>query len=80
MSEREKKAKEIISKIIKVPVDKLGNDDDLVDTHGMDSLARVEIVTELEKAFDILIEDSEAIKLRTVNLCLQLIDRQMAKK
>jgi acyl carrier protein len=80
MNEREKKAKEIISKIIKVPVDKLGNDDDLVDKHGMDSLARVEIVTELEKAFDILIEDAEAIKLRTVNLCLQLIDKQLAKK
>lgn len=80
MNEREKKVKEIVSKIIKVPINQLGNDDDLVDKHGMDSLARVEIVTELEKAFDILIEDAEALKLRTVNLCLQLIDRQMAKK
>ena len=80
MDEREQKVKGIISKIIKVPVDKLENDDDLVDKHGMDSLARVEIVTELEKAFDIMIEDDEAIKLRTVNLCLQLVDKQMSKK
>jgi len=80
MDEREQKVKGIISKIIKVPVDKLENDDDLVDKHGMDSLARVEIVTELEKAFDIMIEDDEAIKLRTVSLCLQLVDKQMSKK
>lgn len=80
MEEREKKVKEIISKIIKVPMDQLGNDDDLVEKHGMDSLARVEIMTELEKEFDILIEDSEAIKLRTVKLCFQLIDKQMSKK
>jgi len=80
MDEREKRVKEIISKIIKVPIDRLGGDDDLVDKHGMDSLARVEIVTELEKAFDILIEDSEAIKLRTVNLCLLLIGKQLPKK
>ena len=80
MDEREKRVKEIIGKIIKVPIGQLGNDDDLVDKHGMDSLARVEILTELEKAFDILIEDSEAIKLRTVNLCLQLIGKQMTKK
>lgn len=80
MDEREKQVKGIVSKIIKVPIDKLGNDDDLVDKHGMDSLARIEIVTELEKAFDIMIEDDEAIKLRTVNLCLQLVDKQMSKK
>ena len=80
MDEQEDKVKEIISKIIKVPKDQLGSDDDLVEKHGMDSLARIEIVTEFEKMFDILIEDSEAMKLRSVNLCLQLIDKQKSKK
>ena len=80
MDEREREVKKIISKIIKVPLDQLGSGDDLVEKHGMDSLARIEIVTELEKAFDILIEDAEAIKLRTVTSCLQLVEKNITKK
>lgn len=80
MDPNEKKVKEIISKIIKVPLDRLGNDDDLVEKHAMDSLARVEIITELEKAFDITIEDSAAMQLRSVNKCLEFVKSQTLKK
>ncbi len=80
MDPREQRIKEIISKIIKVPMDKLGSNDDLVEQYGMDSMSRIEIVTELEKTFDILIEDSEAIKLRSVAKCLELVTREAQKK
>ncbi len=74
MDPYEAKIKTIISKIIKVPVDRIGNEDDLVDKHGMDSLARVEIITELELAFDISIDDKAAMPLRSVNKCREFIE------
>jgi acyl carrier protein len=80
MESLEAKVKEIISKTIKVPVDQLGNDDDLVERHGMDSLARVEIVTDLEREFDVRIEDSVSIQLRSVSKCLEVIRGQSLKK
>lgn len=80
MEPTEKRVKEIISKIIKVPIALLGNDDDLVEKHAMDSLARVEIITELEKGFDITIEDSAAMQLRSVSKCLEFVKGQMLKK
>lgn len=80
MDPMETKVKEIISKIIKIPVDKLANDDDLVEKHGMDSLARVEIMTELEREFDITIDDSVAVQLRSVARCLEIIKAQTLRK
>ena len=80
MDERERKVKEIVSKIIKVPIDAIVRGDDLVDKHAMDSLARVEIVTELEKAFDITIDESLIVRLRTIDQFLELISEQMPKR
>lgn len=80
MDERERKVKEIVSKIIKVPISAIGRSDDLVDKHAMDSLARVEIVTELEKAFDITIDESLIVRLRTIDQFLELISEQMPKR
>lgn len=76
----ETKVKNIISKIIKVPADRLANDDDLVEKHGMDSLARVEVLTDLEREFDITIEDSIAIEMRSVAKCLEIVKAQLLKK
>lgn len=76
----EEKIKQIISKIIKVPVDKLANDDDLVEKHSMDSMARIEILTELEREFDITIDDSVAIQLRSVAKCLEIVKTLALKK
>lgn len=65
--------KQIISRVIKVPVINLFDNDDLVEKYAMDSLARIEIITELEKAFDITIDDSAGLKLRSVSSCLELV-------
>lgn len=73
MDTKEEKVKAIISKIIKVPAKNIQNDDDLVEQHGMDSMARIEIMTELEKAFDVTIDDNESLKLRSVNKCLEVL-------
>ena len=80
MDPYETKIKSIISKIIKVPIDRLGNDDDLVEKHGLDSLARVEIITELEIAFDVSIDDKAAMSLRSVNKCREFIEGAKSQK
>jgi len=80
MEARETRVKQIIAQIIKVKLDELGNNDDLVDKFGMDSMSRIEIVTELEKEFNLTIDDAEAIKLRSVASCLELISRDMPNK
>ncbi len=79
MNTKESKVKEIISRIIKVSADQISNDDDLVDQHGMDSMARIEIMTELEKEFDVTIDDNEALELRSVNKCLEVLHK-LSKK
>lgn len=79
MDPKESKIKEIISRIIKVRPDQIENDDDLVDKHGMDSMARIEIMTELEKEFDVTIDDNEALQLRSVHKCVEILNKLSTK-
>jgi len=69
----ESKVKGIISKIIKIPVERLANDADLVEKYGMDSLSRVEVLAELEREFDIMIDDSVAMEMRNVEKCFEVV-------
>ncbi len=69
----------IVSKIIKVSPSQLAETDDLIEKHGMDSLARVEIVTELEKEFDVLIDDTEALGLVSLKKCFELVEKKTLK-
>jgi len=77
--DKKEKIKTIVSKIIKVAPSQFAADDDLIEKHGMDSLARVEIVTELEKEFDILIDDAEALTLVSLSKCFDLVEKKAAK-
>lgn len=74
------KIRAIISEVIKIQTDRIANDDDLVDKHGMDSLARVEILTELEKEFDITIDDALSLQMRSVAKCLEIVREQLSRK
>lgn len=80
MDSVETKIREIISKIIKVQTDRIANDDDLVDKHGMDSLSRVEVLTELEKEFDITIDDAISLQMRSVVKYLEIVKGQLSRK
>lgn len=66
-------SEEIMEKIVKVVVEKLGvkeeqinPDATFVDDLGADSLDQVELIMALEDAFDIEIPDEEAEKIATV--------------
>ena len=72
----EDKVKEIVSNISKVLAQKLGMDDDLIEKYGIDSLKKVEIIIELEKAYDITIDDETALKLRTISQIIEFINHR----
>ena len=80
MENREATVKKIISNVIKVKPDAIDPGDDLVDKFSMDSMQRVEIVIELEKAFDVSISDDVAVTLRSVKKILDLLEKETAPK
>jgi acyl carrier protein len=56
------KVREILAKELNIPADEITMDSNFSDDLGIDSLDLVQLVMELEEAFDITIDDAEAIK------------------
>ena len=81
MSELGIKDKERIRELI---ADKLGFDTvevlpetKLIDELGMDSLDRIELMVEVERAFDISLTDEEIEIIETVQQCFDLVSTKM---
>ena len=69
------KVKEIIVKELKVDAEKVTLDARLKDDLGADSLDAVEIVMDIEDAFGIEIDDSEAENVATVGDLVKAIEQ-----
>ncbi len=67
MEQIEKEIKEIVSRVIKIPVDKIDPNVDLFKDLGVDSLLGVEIFASLDKKFNIDIPENKLEKIRTLN-------------
>ena len=77
-------SKEVLSKITKVIVEKLGVTEDkvkpeaaFIDDLGADSLDQVELIMALEDEFDIEIPDEEAEKLKKVSDVIDYINSRV---
>lgn len=56
------KVREILAKELNIPADEITMESNFSEDLGIDSLDLVQLVMELEEAFDITIDDAEAIK------------------
>ena len=69
----------LISEQLNVKLDEIKDSSELVGDLGADSLDAVEIVMEVEEAFEITISDEEADKFKTVGDIVNYITRRIGE-
>ncbi|MBI2932096.1 MAG: acyl carrier protein [Planctomycetes bacterium] len=77
--EIEAKVIEIVSKQLGVAKDKITRESSFVNDLGADSLDTVELVMEIEDAFDLSIPDDAAEKIQTVGDAIKYIEANVGK-
>ena len=73
------KLKNIISEVTGCSIEDIGNDVDLQDAIGLDSFTAVEVLVAVEKAFGVKIAPEAAIKVRTLEDIILLLDTKVKK-
>jgi acyl carrier protein len=79
-SEIEVKVIEIVSKQLGVAKEKIARPSSFVNDLGADSLDTVELVMEIEDAFDLSIPDESAEKIQTVGDAIKFIEDHVRDK
>ncbi len=80
MENIEKEISEIVSRVIKVPADKIDPNADLFKDLGVDSLLGVEIFASLDKRFNIDIPENKLEKIRTLNDMIAIAKERLNAK
>jgi acyl carrier protein len=80
MENIEKEVAEIVSRVIKVPADKIDPNADLFKDLGVDSLLGVEIFASLDKRFNIDIPENKLEKIRTLNDMISIAKERLNAK
>jgi len=78
MSNITDKVKGIVVEALSVDADQVTPSSNLVDDLGADSLARVELVMQIEEEFDIEISDSDSEKILTVQAIIDYVNQKKA--
>ncbi len=80
----ELEVKEMLSKLTGLEPSEIGDDDDLFKDLGIDSLKVIEIATQIERQYQVVVKDSQLMKLRTVkdaaNFLRELLEKKNAKQ
>jgi acyl carrier protein len=80
LAEIETEIKSLVSKIIKVPEDKLDVNVNIFTEYGIDSLLGVEILAGLDKKYDLDIAEDKIRSIKTVNDIIRITKELLAKK
>ena len=74
------RAKRIIAERLKVSEDQIADDTNMARDLGMDSLAGVEIVMDLEEEFGVEIPDTDAERLTTFKQAIDYIQKKLTQE
>jgi acyl carrier protein len=80
MADLDKEIKSLVSKIIKVPEDKIDPNANLFYDLGVDSLLGVEILASLDKKYDLNVPEDKLRSIKSVNDIIALTKGLMEKK
>lgn len=80
MDNLESEIKALVSKIIKVPEDKISPDADLFKDLGIDSLLGVEIFASLDKKYGVNIPEKRLDKVKTLTDIIAVVAEYRSKK
>jgi|TARA_B110000503_G_C7115838_1_gene400306 acyl carrier protein len=75
MTEIQEQVIQVVSQQLNVDVGRVKPDSRLTEDLGADSLDAVELVMALEEAFKIEIPDDEAEKIKTIQNCIEYIEK-----
>lgn len=76
----DKDIKDLVSKIIKVPEDKIDPNANIFRTYGVDSLLGVEILAGLDKKYNVDVPEDKIRDIKTLNDIIRIAKEQIAKK
>ncbi|MEL7149717.1 MAG: acyl carrier protein [Pseudomonadota bacterium] len=76
-TDMERQIRTILTRVTHKDVAHISLDDDLIDAIGIDSLGRLEVLSEVEEAFDVTIYDLDADKISTIRGILGVVDAAM---
>ncbi len=79
LEQRETWLRATITRIAGKPADAVSADADLQEAIGLDSLGRLEVLSEIEDEFDFLIDDQEIFTSATITRMLEVIERHLAE-
>ena len=71
------KVKEVLSKQLRISVDKIDNDAGIMEDLGADSLDLVEMLMNVESEWDIVVEDGEVGDLKVIGDVVDLVYRKI---
>ena len=76
----EVQVKQMLARLSGLELDEIGDDDELIKDLGIDSLKVIEIATELEKNYKIVVADEQLQNLITVNDTVKLLEGLLKPK
>lgn len=71
------RVKKVISKVLKVDIENIGDDANFIFDLGADSLQSVELVAAFEEEFQIEMEEDKALEVQTVSDAVKFISQYL---
>ena len=76
----EQEVREMLSKLTGLEPNEIGDEADLFKDLGIDSLKVIEIATQIERQYQVVVKDSQLKNLRTVKEAVALLGELLEKK